>query len=100
MLMTRIAFEWVPSAPARLAHARRNFSVCSCRLWNLRDPQALVLRERRIRREYVHLFRVVHALGYRYRHSFPHVRHRQDAEAVATVKRVLNWLQESVPAPG
>jgi transposase len=63
-------------------------------LWTLRDLQALLLRERGITVSVCTLHRVVHALGYRYRRPRHDLRHRQDAEAVAAAKRVLDWLEK------
>jgi transposase len=62
--------------------------------WTLRDLQALLLRERSLRVSVCTLHRVVHALGYRYRRPRHDLRHRQDAQAVAAAKRVLEWLQK------
>jgi transposase len=62
--------------------------------WTLRDLQALLLRERAITVSVCTLHRVVHALGYRYRRPRHDLRHRQDAQAVAAAKRVLEWLQK------
>lgn len=63
-------------------------------LWTLRDLQAFLLRERGLRVSVCTLHRVVHALGYRYRRPRHDLRHRQDAEAVAAAKQVLNWLEK------
>jgi transposase len=63
-------------------------------LWTLRDLQAFLLRERGIPVSVCTLHRVVHALGYRYRRPRHDLRHRQDAEAVAAAKRVLDWLEK------
>jgi transposase len=62
--------------------------------WTLRDLQALLLRERGLTVSVCTLHRVVHALGYRYRRPRHDLRHRQDAQAVAAAKRVLEWLQK------
>jgi hypothetical protein len=62
--------------------------------WTLRDLRALLLRERAIAVSVCTLHRVVHALGYRYRRPRHDLRHRQDAQAVAAAKRVLDWLQK------
>ena len=60
----------------------------------LRDLQALLLQERGLTVSVCTLHRVVHALGYRYRRPRHDLRHRQDAQAVAAAKRVLDWLQK------
>src|SRR5689334_6633303 len=63
-------------------------------LWTLRDLQALLLRERGITVSVCTLHRVVQTLGYRYRRPRHDLRHRQDAEAVAAAKQVLDWLEK------
>lgn len=63
-------------------------------VWSLRDLQALVQRERGIAVSVYTMHRVVLSLGYRYRRPRHDLRHRQDAEAVAAAKRVLDWLQK------
>jgi hypothetical protein len=39
------------------------------------------------------LHRTLQALGYRYRRPRHDLHHRQNAEAVAAAKRVLDWIQ-------
>jgi transposase len=63
-------------------------------VWSIRDLQALVQRERGIAVSVDTLHRAVQALGYRYRRPRHDLSHRQDAEAVAAAKRVLDWLQK------
>jgi transposase len=63
-------------------------------VWTLRDLQTLLLRERGVQVSVCTLYRVVHTLGYRYRRPRHDLTHRQDAEAVASAKRVLHWLQK------
>lgn len=63
-------------------------------VWSVRDLQALVQRERGIGVSVFTLHRTLQALGYRYRRPRHDLRHRQDAEAVAAAKRVLDWLQK------
>lgn len=65
-------------------------------IWSIRDLQALLLRARGITVSICTLHRVVHALGYRYRRPRHDLRHRQDAEAVAAAKRVLEWLEKKL----
>jgi hypothetical protein len=60
--------------------------------WTLRDRQALLLRERSLTVSVCTLHRVVQAFGYRSRRPRHDLRHRQDAQAVAAAKRVLEWL--------
>lgn len=63
-------------------------------VWTLGDLQTLLLRERQVQVSVATLYRVVHTLGYTYGRPRHDLRHRQDAEAVATAKRVLDWLQK------
>lgn len=63
-------------------------------VWTLRDLQAFLLSERGIRVSVCTLHRVVQTLGYRYRRPRHDLRHRQDAEAVAAAKQVLDWLEK------
>jgi hypothetical protein len=51
-----------------------------------------VQRERGIAVSVFTLHRTLQALGYRYRRPRHDLHHRQDAEAVAAAKRVLDWL--------
>jgi transposase len=62
-------------------------------VWSIRDLQALLARERGVAVSVYTVHRVVHDLGYRYRHPRHDLTRRQDAEAVASAKRVLEWLQ-------
>jgi len=61
-------------------------------VWSIRDLQALLARERGVEVSVYTVQRVVHDLGYRYRRPRHDLTHRQDAEAVASAKRVREWL--------
>jgi hypothetical protein len=63
-------------------------------VWSVRDLQALVQRERGMVVSVFTLQRTLQTLGYRSRRPRHDLRHRQDAEAVAAAKRVLDWLQK------
>lgn len=63
-------------------------------VWSIRDLQALLQRERGAEVSGYTVHRAVHDLGYRYRRPRHDLTHRQDAEAVASAKRVLEWLQK------
>lgn len=63
-------------------------------VWSIRDLQALLQRERGVEVSVYTVHRAVHDLGYRYRRPRHDLTHRQDAEAVASAKRVLEWLQK------
>jgi transposase len=68
-------------------------------VWSVRDLQALVRRERGIEVSVDTLHRAIQGLGYRYRRPRHDLRHRQDAEAVAAAKRVLDWLPKKTYLP-
>jgi len=63
-------------------------------VWSIRDLRALLRRERGVEVSVYTVHRAVHDLGYRYRRPRHDLTHRQDAEAVASAKRVLEWLQK------
>ena len=63
-------------------------------VWSMRDVQALLARERGVKVSVHTVHRVVHELGFRYRRPRHDLTHRQDAEAVASAKRVLERLQK------
>jgi transposase len=63
-------------------------------IWSIRDLHALLQRERGVRVSVDTVHRAVQALGYRYRRPRHDLRHRQNAEAVAAAKQVLDWLQK------
>jgi transposase len=65
-------------------------------VWSIRDLQALLKRERGLDVSVYTLHRVLHAMGYRYRRPRHDLTHRQDAEAVASTKQVLEWLRKKV----
>ena len=64
--------------------------------WSIRDLQELLRRERRVEVSVYTVYRAVRGLGYRRpRHD---MKHRQDAEAVASTRQALAWLGKA-PAP-
>jgi transposase len=64
-------------------------------IWTLRDLQTLLVRERGVQVSVATLYRVVPTLGYCSRRPRHALRHRQDAEAVAAAKQVLDWLPKN-----
>lgn len=63
-------------------------------VWSIRDLQALLARERSITVSVDTVHRTVHELGFRSRRPRHDLTHRQDWEAVAAAKHVLDWLQK------
>jgi transposase len=68
--------------------------------WSIRDLQELLRRERRVEVSVYTVYRTVRGLGYRYRRPRHDLKHRQDAEAVASARQALAWLgKEPAPSP-
>jgi transposase len=63
-------------------------------VWSIRDLQALLERERGLTVSVDTVHRAVHDLGFRSRRPRHDLTHRQDREAVAAAKHVLDWLQK------
>ena len=63
-------------------------------IWSIRDLQALLQREHGVRVSVYTVHRAVQAMGYRYRRPRHDLTHRQDRDAVAAAKHVLDWLQK------
>ena len=68
-------------------------------VWSVRDLRELLWQRRRMRVSVPTLYRAVRGLGYRYRRPRHDLRHRQDREAVASMKGGLAWLGKG-PPPG
>jgi transposase len=66
--------------------------------WSIRDLQALLRQERQVEVSVYTVHRAVRGLGYRYRRPRHDLKHRQDAEAVASAQHALAWLGKR-PAP-
>jgi transposase len=66
--------------------------------WSIRDLQELLRHERRVEVSVYTVYRTVRGLGYRYRRPRHDLKHRQDAEAVASAQEALAWLGKG-PAP-
>src|SRR5215212_4324129 len=54
--------------------------------WSIRDLQELLRHERRVEVSVYTVYRTVRGLGYRYRRPRHDLKHRQDAEAVASAQ--------------
>ena len=65
-------------------------------IWSIRDLQALLARERSVVVSVYTVHRAVQALGFRSRRPRHDLTHRQDQEAVAAAKHVLDWLQKKL----
>lgn len=68
-------------------------------VWSIRDLCEFLRRQRHVRVSVYTVHRAVHGLGYRYRRPRHDLRHRQDQEAVTSMKEVLTWLGKA-PVPG
>ena len=68
-------------------------------VWSIRDLCEFLWQQRDVRVSVYTVHRAVQALGYRYRRPRHDLRHRQDREAVDSMKGVLAWLGKA-PAPG
>jgi transposase len=66
--------------------------------WSIRDLQELLRQRRQVTVSVYTVHRAVRGLGYRYRRPRHDLRHRQDAEAVASARQALTWLGKE-PAP-
>jgi transposase len=66
--------------------------------WSIRDLQELLRQERHVEVSVYTVYRAVRGLGYRYRRPRHDLKHRQDAEAVASAQEALAWLGKG-PAP-
>lgn len=62
--------------------------------WSIRDLQRVLQQERGLEVSIYTIHRELHAMGYRYRRPRHDLTHRQDADAVAAAKQVLDWLQK------
>ena len=67
--------------------------------WGIRDLRELLRQRRGVEVSVYTVHRAVRGLGYRYRRPRHDLRHRQDAEAVASARQALEWLGKG-PAPG
>jgi transposase len=68
-------------------------------VWSIRDLCEFLWQQRQVRVSVYTVHRAVQALGYRYRRPRHDLRHRQDREAVTSMKEVLTWLGKA-PVPG
>jgi putative transposase len=67
-------------------------------VWSIRDLRELLVRRLGVEVCVHTVWRAVHGLGYRYRRPRHDLRHRQDREAVASARQVLEWLQGKAPS--
>ncbi len=65
-------------------------------IWSIRDLQTLLARERGVAVSVDTVHRTVQALGFRYRRPRHDLTHRQDRDAVAAARQVLDWLQKKL----
>jgi transposase len=67
-------------------------------VWSIRDLQELLRQRRGVQVSVFTVHRAVRGLGYRYRRPRHDLKHRQDAQAVASAQEALAWLGKA-PAP-
>lgn len=66
-------------------------------VWTIRDLGALLSHQHGVRVSTATLHRAVWHLGYRHRRPRHDLRHRQDPQAVAAARYVLDWLKKNAP---
>jgi transposase len=65
--------------------------------WTVQDLHELMLQRQEVRVSKDTVHRAILKLGYRYRRPKHDLKHRQDAEAVASAKEALDWLKKTAP---
>jgi transposase len=97
-----------PGRPPKLSPAALGFlEEALCRsphdygllstVWTIRDLGALLAHHRGVRVSTATLHRALWHLGYRHRRPRHDLRHRQDPQAVAAARQVLDWLKKNAP---
>lgn len=97
-----------PGRPPKLSPAALGFlEEALCRspqdygllstVWTIRDLGALLSHQHGVRVSTATLHRAVWHLGYRHRRPRHDLRHRQDPQAVAAARYVLDWLKKNAP---
>ena len=66
-------------------------------VWTVRDLCQLLTSQHGVQVSTATLHRALFRMGYRYRRPRHDLRHRQNAEAVASARQVLDWLKKSHP---
>jgi transposase len=66
-------------------------------VWTVRDLAALLARQHGVGVSTATLHRALGHLGYRHRRPRHDLRHRQDPQAVAAARHVLDWLNKHAP---
>lgn len=66
-------------------------------IWTVRDMGVLLARRHHVMVSTATVYRALKRLGYRYRRPRHDLTHRQDPEAVASAKGVLDWLKKTAP---
>jgi hypothetical protein len=66
-------------------------------VWTIRDLGALLAQQHGVRVSTATLHRALWHLGYRHRRPRHDLRHRQDPQAVAAARHVLDWLKKNAP---
>jgi transposase len=66
-------------------------------VWTVRDLGALLAHQHGVRVSTATLHRALLHLGYRHRRPRHDLRHRQEPQAVAAARQVLDWLKKNAP---
>jgi transposase len=97
-----------PGRPPKLSPAVRTFLVevlarspqdygFLSTVWSVRDPGLLRAHRYGLQVCTATVYRALLSLGYRHRRPRHDLRHRQDPQAVAAARHVLEWLKKSAP---
>lgn len=65
--------------------------------WTVQDLHELMVQRQAVKVSKDTIHRAILKLGYRYRRPKHDLKHRQDAEAVASAREALEWLKKTVP---
>jgi transposase len=79
-----------------LCHSPLDYGLVST-VWTLRDLGAVLVHQHGVQVSTATLHRALLHLGYRHRRPRHDLRHRQDPQAVAGTRQVLDWLKKNAP---
>ena len=81
---------------AALEKSPQNYGFMAT-IWTVQDLHELMVQRQAVKVSKDTIHRAILKLGYRYRRPKHDLKHRQDAEAVASAKEALEWLKKTVP---